>query len=199
MIKTHLQICRVLLLTFVLLNTFVIHSQNDSTYFQIPPKKQQEEIRNYDWLEKITIGGNFALFSSTQSAFVDISPIIGYHLSHFVLIGAGPVYNYYRLNQYGRRYTFDMYGFRVLTRAYLMQSLFLQFGWDILNRSIYTFNNNVLAKERIWVQNVWIGGGIRYNVGANTYMFTSALFNLNQNTYSPYPNPYVQIGFITGF
>ncbi|GAB4208601.1 MAG: hypothetical protein Fur0023_20310 [Bacteroidia bacterium] len=176
-----------------------LFAQNDSTYFSVPQNKKQDKKNSFNWSDKITLGGNFAFFTSTRYTFIDISPIIGYRISNMILIGAGPVYNYYSQYLYNSRYTFDIYGFRTLGRIYLLESLFFQTGWDILNRSIYTIQNNTLQKERMWVQNIWIGGGIRYMIAPNAYMFTSILYNLNQNNYSPYPNPYVQIGFISGF
>ncbi|GAB4454461.1 MAG: hypothetical protein OHK0036_18010 [Bacteroidia bacterium] len=174
-------------------------AQTDSTYFQLPQnKKESKKQSSFQLSDKITFGGNFAFFTSNSSTFVDISPLIGYKLTNFILVGAGPVYNYYSEYQYGTRFTFDIYGVRAMGRIYFLESLFFQTGWDLLNRSIYLYNNNVLQKDRIWVQNIWIGGGVRYMIGSNAYMFTSILFNLNQNNYSPYPNPYIQIGFITG-
>lgn len=174
-------------------------AQTDSTYFQLPQnKKESKKQSSFQLSDKITFGGNFAFFTSNSSTFVDISPLIGYKLTNFILVGAGPVYNYYSEYQYGTRFTFDIYGVRAMGRIYFLESLFFQTGWDLLNRSIYVYNFNVLQKDRIWVQNIWIGGGVRYIIGSNAYMFTSILFNLNQNNYSPYPNPYIQIGFITG-
>lgn len=182
--------------------TQLFFSQNDSTYFQLPDsqkKEKQNRSKSKEWLDRISIGGNFALFASTNASFVDISPLIGYRLSEKVLIGVGPVYTYYSSNQYGSRYSFSMYGFRTLGRVYFLQNLFFQTGWDLLNRSIYVIKFNTLQRDRVWVQNVWLGGGVRYSVGGNAYMFTSILYNLNENEYSPYPNPYLQIGFVTGF
>lgn len=190
-----------IIILYVLLFAFVniVNSQSDSTYFQTPTNKKERKEKNNNWLEKISIGGNFAFYASTRYTFIDISPLIGYRISKIMLIGAGPVYNYYSENLYNSRYSFDVYGFRTMARVYVLESFFFQTGWDILNRSIYTFQYNTLQKDRIWVQNVWLGGGVRYMIGNNTYMFTSVLFNLNQNNYSPYPNPFVQVGIITGF
>ncbi len=191
-----------IVLVFVLLFLrVVLFSQSDSTYFQLPDKQQSrhKKLRNYDWLEKISVGGNFAFFTSTRASFIDISPLVAYRLSKSVMVGAGPVYNYYSDNTWKPRITFSIYGLRTMARVYFLESLFFQIGWDLLNRNVYFVQYNTLQKKRVWVQNIWIGGGVRYAVGANAYMFTSVLYNLNENEYSPYPNPYVQVGFITGF
>lgn len=177
----------------------MILAQNDSTYFQLPNNKKEEKKKDFSWAERISVGGSFAFFASSRYTFIDLSPLIGYRLSKLFLIGAGPVYNYYSEYAYNTRYTFNMYGFRIMARMYFIQNLFFQTGWDNLNRSIYVIRNNTLQQDRIWIQNIWVGGGVRYSVGANSYMFTSVLFNLNQTNYSPYPNPYIQIGFISGF
>lgn len=184
------------------MSTFVTNgiSQNDSTYFKSPIKDSKKTKKEFHWPEKMRVGGNFAFFTSSNATFIDISPLVGYSVSDYLLVGAGLVYNYFSQNNYGYRYNFDVYGFRTLARVYFMQSLFFQTGWDMLNRSIYTITNNQLQKDRIWIQNFWLGGGVRYMIGTNAYMFTSVLFNLNYNpNYSLYPNPYVQIGVITGF
>lgn len=177
----------------------IVFSQNDSTYFQLPEKKKKENKKQFNW-DRISIGGNFALYTSTRYSFVDISPIIGYKISKWLLVGAGPVYTYYSELYGSIKYKFDMYGFRTIGRVYILEGVFAQVGWDKLNRSIYEINyNNIIQEKRIWIDNLWIGGGIRYSIGGNTYMLTSVLFNLNQNAYSPYTNPYIQVGFIVGF
>jgi len=176
-------------------------AQNDSTYFQIPnkDKDKKEKIKDDAWKEKITFGGNFAFYSSVQSSYIDISPLIGYKVAKPVLIAAGPVYNYYSTKLYGSRFTVDVYGFRALARLYVLQSFFIQTGYDYLNRKILLVQNGVLQSDRVWFQNVWIGGGIRYAVFSNTYMFTSVLYNLTPSPYSIYSNPMIQVGFISGF
>lgn len=184
------------ILCFTLLT---IYSQNDSTYFQAPTHKKEKQIKNSEWLEKISIGGNFSFLTNTRFTFVDISPLIGYRVSKTILVAAGPVYNYYSEYLYNLRYKFDIYGIRTMARVYFLESFFIQTGWDYLNRSIYVLQGNTIQQDRIWVQNLWIGGGIRYMFSPNAYTFTSILYNLNQTVYSPYPNPYIQIGFITGF
>ncbi len=198
MIKCFFKCC-LLVSLFSFCSDSFLFAQNDSTYFSLPQNKKQDKKNAFKWSDNMIFGGNFTFFTSTRYTFIELSPIIGYRISNMILIGAGPVYNYYSQYLYNSRYTFDIYGFRTLGRIYLLEGLFFQTGWDILNRSIYTIQNNTLQKERMWVQNIWVGGGIRYMVGANSYMFTSILYNLNQNNYSPYPNPYIQIGFISGF
>lgn len=189
-----------ILFTWVSISTIhSVRSQNDSTYFQRPEKEKKETKTRLNW-DKISIGGNLALYSSTRYSFVDISPIIGYRVDKWLLVGAGPVYTYYSETYGSLKYKFDMYGFRTMVRIHFIENLFFQTGWDKLNRSIYELgNNNTLQEKRIWVDNVWIGGGVNYHLGGNAYMFTNVLFNLNQTVYSPYPNPYVQGGFIVGF
>ncbi|MCX7728696.1 MAG: hypothetical protein N2203_04415 [Bacteroidia bacterium] len=183
----------------MLIQEIQFFAQTDSTYFKLPEKNKEKKEKNFEWMERVSIGGNFAFFTSSRYTFIDISPLIGYRISKMIMIGAGPVYNYYSEYVYNSRFSFDMYGLRCVGRIYLLESLFFQTGWDLLNRSVYTMQYNGLQKDRMWIQNIWIGGGVRYMVTSGTYMFTSVLFNLNQNNYSPYPNPYVQIGFITSF
>ncbi len=198
--RKHMRYFFVCSLVFISINQFCF-SQNDSTYFHLPKDKKKESKKNYDWLKNFTIGGNFAVYASSRFTYVDISPIIGYRISKPLLVGAGPVYTYYSEEYNSGRYKFDVYGFRTIARLYVLQTFFFQTGWDKLNRSIYyvSKNNNTLQEARIWIDNVWIGGGIRYSMGGNNYMFTTVLFNLNQNDYSIYANPYVQVGFIIGF
>lgn len=198
MIKRFFKCCLLVSLFLFCFDNFSF-AQNDSTYFSVPQNKKQDKKNSFNWSDKITLGGNFAFFTSTRYTFIDISPIVGYRVSKILLIGAGPVYNYYSEYNYNTRYSFDIYGFRIFARIYFLENLFFQTGWDNLNRSIYIYQSGILKKDRIWVQNVWVGGGMRYMMFSNAYMFTSVLFNLNQNIYSPYPNPYIQVGFITGF
>jgi len=194
-----IKILIVLIITLICISEW--KAQNDSTYFQIPSKEKNknDKIKDDSWKEKIIYGGNFAFFANQQFSYIDISPLIGYRLTQSLLLAAGPVYNNYSTKLYGARFTVDVYGFRCLARLYFLESFFVQTGYDYLNRKIFIIKNGLLQSDRVWFQNVWIGGGIRYAVVSNTYMFTTILYNLTQSPYSIYSNPMIQVGFISGF
>ena len=83
-----------------------------------------------------------------------------------------------------------------MARYFVLENVFVQAGYDRINRdNPYSYKPNA----RIWIENVLVGGGLRYPVTDHIYCAATALWNLNDTPLSPYPNPIIQIGFIGRF
>ncbi len=183
-------------LILVLSSCFVLLSQNDSTYYQSPRQSQNKTKQSdFNWKEKLIFGGNF-WFQFGRVSYIDISPLIGYKVTKDFIVSAGPVYSSISQSYGNTVYRFDLYGGRILARYYILQSFYAQVGWDKLNRPMpYQYATN----NRVWIDNVWVGGGLKYPIGGNSYSSITILYNLNQTDLSPYTNPYIQVGFMFGF
>ena len=61
-----------------------------------------------------------------------------------------------------------------------MQNVFVQVGWDRINR-----NNpgSLIPNDRIWIDNLLAGGGVRYPVSDKLYVVATGLWNFNNNQY----------------
>jgi hypothetical protein len=165
-----------------------LFSQRDSLY-------REKEKPKINWRDRLYCGGNVgARFGDIT--FIDISPLLGVNITQRFSVGIGAIYNYYNYNYYGTSYKTTMYGGRIFGRYFVLENVFVQGGWDRINRdNPYSF----IPDARIWIDNILVGGGARYPISRNIFVTGIVLFNLNQTPLSPYGNPIVQIGFIGGF
>lgn len=197
--KLSFKIKSVLFVGALLITTSGI-SQNDS----IPdytrkkgekPKRLKNTDEKFNIMDKLFWGGNVGAWIGNPT-FVDLSPLVGYKITDKFSVGVGMIYNYYSYKYSNYNYSTNLIGSRLYSRYFIFENVFAQAGWDHINRdNPYAFN----ANERVWVDNLLIGGGLRYPVSDHFYMVASGLFNLNQTPLSPYSNPIIQIGFVGGF
>jgi hypothetical protein len=158
-------------------------------------RKKEKSPFDMPLRERFYWGGNLgAWFGSTT--FIDISPLLGVKITEKASVGLGFIYNYYSYNYLGAKYSTNMYGSRVYGRYFILENIFLQAGWDKINRdNPYAYS----LDTRVWVDNLLVGGGLRLPIGNNFYGMATGLWNLNQGPLSPYANPIIQVGFVGGF
>ena len=141
-------------------------------------------------------GGSFGLQFGTITA-IDISPVFGYRFTENIAAGVGGTYQYYRDGRFMPALKTDIYGGRAFARYYFLEKLFLHGEIEIINFEKIAFMPGVSStqKDRIWENNIFLGGGYRQLLGEFSSMHISILYNFNQGPYSPFSNPQVRIGF----
>ncbi|MCB0805793.1 MAG: hypothetical protein KDC05_08335 [Bacteroidales bacterium] len=176
-------------------------------------------------MERISIGGGLGLSFSDYSTLVDVSPVIGYSVSDDFMVGIGLTYKYYRYKDYYRRlsdrelfdYKTNMYGMSVWSRYFLTKSeipvienMFLHAEIEpLLFTTDYALapqgeyddifgNRYNKQNQQQTLTGVFLGGGLMQPVGGRSYMYIEALWNFNEDLYSPYSNPRIRIGVSVG-
>ncbi len=164
-------------------------AQSDSLSKPRKPKNEKPFIDRLFW------GGTVGAWIGNPT-FIDASPLIGYKVTERFSVGVGAIYNYYSYRYNNYKYSVNFYGGRVMARYFVLENVYLQAGYDRINRdNPYSYKPNA----RIWIENILVGGGLRYPVSDNIYCAASGLWNLNDTPLSPYPNPIIQIGFVGSF
>ena len=159
-----------------------IFSQNMPLEQKLPPPKLTDHLF---W------GGEIGLQFGTIT-FINISPLIGYKITKYLSIGAGPKYLYYKYKDPALVYTTSMYGGRVFTRYNITQTIFAHAEYEVLNLETY-------FKQRQNVESIFIGGGFRQRIGEKAYLAVYGLWNIRQSIYSPYTNPLIRMEFISAW
>lgn len=200
MIKRFVYRKRTLLFFIMLFNLNAVLSQTDTIpdytrKSENKPKKEKDNSEKINIWDRMFWGGNVGVWIGNPT-FVDLSPLVGYKVTEKLSVGVGFIYNYYSYTYSNYKYSTNLMGGRLYGRYFVFENVFAQAGWDHINRdNPYAFNPG----ERVWVDNILVGGGVRYPIGDNFYCVASGLFNLNQTPLSPYRNPIIQIGFVGGF
>ena len=148
------------------------------------------------------------------STYIDISPMVGYHVFDRLAVGLGPHYIF--LSQkataaYPYDYQTHSYGlkgfarFSLITHAEeflplnLFNELFVHLEYEglSLEKAYYVppFNED----GRFIYQGILVGGGISQRVGLYNSVSFTVLWNINESSTSPYSNPVFRVGFNTFF
>ena len=184
-------------LIFVFGIVVITSAQNDTTRRSPDGRKAfNEPKQEMNWQDRLFWGGTVGAWFGTQT-FIDLSPLVGIKITDKLSVGVGFIYNYYNYSYGGYKYQTSLYGSRLYARYFVWENVFLQAGWDKINRD--NPNPYYNASERVWVDNLLVGGGVRYPVSDKLYLVATGLWNLNQSSLSPYANPIIQIGFVGGF
>lgn len=155
----------------------------------------KEEPKMFDtFKDRLYVGGNVgASFGSIT--YISLQPILGCQINKKFSVGVGATYNYYSQNFGGSKFVSTIYGGNAFARYMILDYLFAQAGWDKLSVPDY-FSPNI--NSRRWVDNILVGGGYRQAFSDKGAFVAAIFYNINQNDYSPYQNPIIQIGFNIG-
>ena len=149
------------------------------------------------------------------STYIDIAPMLGYHINDRFSVGMGPHYIYQSQKAtpyYPISYQTHVYGlkgfarFALITNAEqflpinLFYDLFAHFEYEGMSlEKAYFYAPSYPDDGRFIYQGLLVGGGISQRVGILNTISIMALWNLNESSRSPYSNPVFRIGFNTYF
>lgn len=168
-------------------------------------EKQEKKESN----RKFFFGGNFALMIGTVTN-IEISPLVGYHITPRLSAGTGITYAYYKERFTGfNTYESHIYGGRIfgswLAIKDLKELIGLPGSGGIIGYTEYEALNmddnykttliSTSDQSRKWFHNVYVGGGYRQPLGKNASFNIMVLWNLNQSPELPYDNPIIRVGF----
>ena len=144
--------------------------------------------------DRLFIGGNFG-FQFGNVTLVDVSPMVGYHITHRLSTAVGVIYQYYHESYDQYKYSTHIFGGRIWLRCYVFKGLFAHAEYELLNYDPYDV---FLENDRITVSSYLLGGGYTQWIGPKTFMSLTILWDLNASPYSLYQNPIFQVGFGVG-
>jgi len=171
-------------------------------FFSVTVANGQEEAKQ----RKIFFGGNFGLMFGTVTD-IEVSPLAGYRVTPRLSAGVGLTYEYYREKYVNNStYATSIYGGRLFASYMVIKDLKEAIGlptnggimghveYEALNidANYYYYDET----GRVWLSNVYVGGGFKQPIGVNSAFYILVLWNLNQSTkYSPFDNPVIRVGF----
>lgn len=151
--------------------------------------------RPESFLDRLYFGGNFGLQFGTYT-LINLSPNVGYKITDKLSMGLGFTYQYIKYQDLG----FHTYGPSVFARYKIVDYLFAHVENEVLNVPVITVDQfgNVLNEERAIINSLLVGGGYMQSTD-NFGFYAMVLFNLTEETYTPYTNPIIRLGFGYGF
>jgi len=188
---------RVLLLIIIVTVSFAVTAQEESQ-----DRKGKFFIIPEFWL------------SFGTSTYVEVSPMVGYHVLDRLVVGLGPHYMYlsqkatpmfpyaYHTHSYGLK---GFARFALITHAEeflpikLFSEVFVHAEYEglSLERKYYVPPYN--ESGRYLYRGLLLGGGFSQRIGVYNSVSFTILWDINESTITPYSNPILRVGFNTYF
>ena len=170
------------------------------SFSQFEPEKEER------FIDKMFFGGSFELAFGTITV-VNLSPIVGYRITPRLSSGLGGVYIYQKYKNYNFEYS--VYGGSIFAQYNIVQDLSEYFSRfpgsitlhvenEILNvEELYTdlAGYTYLTGNRIWIDNVLLGGGLKQPLGRRSSVSIMILWDVTEHPSSPHVNPIFRLGF----
>ena len=187
---------KLILLLYLLIITFPALSQEETQKPKDQPVTGEEETEKVPFKNKLYFGGNLGM-SFGSYTFIDLSPLVGIRWSRRFQTETGFSYNYTKDKRYEKDYTYNQYGGMVNAQFYFIPQLFAHAEFQANSLEEYVAPN---TKERHFVPFMYLGAGLRQNIGRNSFLYIRVLFDVINSEYSPYSpgDPYFSIGFNIG-
>jgi hypothetical protein len=141
--------------------------------------------------------------------YIEVAPMIGYHVNNRLSIGLGPHYIYQSQKAIPPYPSYDShaYGlkgfarFSIITNAEeflpikLFSDLFVHVEYEGLSLERELYVPPYIEAGRFIYQGFLVGGGFSQRVGMYNSVSFMVLWDVNESSYSPYSNPIFRVGF----
>jgi len=145
--------------------------------------------------DRLFFGGSLG-FQFGSYTYVDVSPMVGYHITDRLSGGLSATYIYYNVDDPGYyNYSSHVYGGSIFTRFMVTNDFFAHAELELLNMDIY----DPFYIGRQTIPSLLLGGGYRMAMGSRASMSFLVLFDVIEDRYSPYINPVMELGVGIGF
>ena len=153
---------------------------------------------------KVYYGGNIGFNFWNDYFYLSVQPLIGYKVSPKFSIGGKIAYSYLNDRRFDPSFNSHNFGgsvfarYRVTPQVYL-HSEFVYASFDQITG--FDFQKNEWKSDRVWVPFLLLGGGLSQHVGPNVWLFAEVLFDVINDSNSPYKkwDPIVSFGAGVGF
>ncbi len=147
----------------------------------------------------VYVGGNVGFGFGTID-WVEVSPLVGYHLSDRFSLGLGGLYRWRDDGRYPGGLSTTDYGASVFGRYWFAPFAFGHLEIEYLS---YEYALVDLSTERADQTSTFVGGGVAQPVGGNVALHLTVLYNLSYDSndrLAPYDSPWVyRAGVSVGF
>ncbi len=179
----------IILMGFSLVFSQRVENEDLSTMKEKPEKKEKTQKVFYGG----TLGFNFGSYFR-----ISVEPLVGYRVSSKFSIGGKFRYEYINDGRYDADVTYHNYGGSLFARYRVIPQIYLHAEPAYMS---YQFSVSSYESKREWVPFIFLGGGYVQRVGSNTFLYAEVLFDVLQDTNSPYESgdPFISVGVSMGF
>jgi len=147
------------------------------------------------------------------STYIEVAPMVGYHVFDRLAVGLGPHYIYQsqKATPYFDAYNTHSYGLKGFARFYLIthaeewlpirlfSDLFVHAEYEGLSLEKAYYVPPYNEEGRYLYRALLLGGGLSQRIGLYSSVSFTILWDVNESSISPYSNPVFRVGFNTYF
>jgi hypothetical protein len=149
------------------------------------PVKNTQKREEINWKEKIYYGGNVGLSFYSSGGLIDLSPNVGYKFNKYFSGGLQLIFTNINYRYQNFNYSYRFYGGGVFARALVLNWLFLQAEYDILD---VPKDFSLVSKKRVIADVPMAGVGFRNQLGEKSCYYTTIMYEFAPTPNSPYTN-----------
>jgi len=156
-------------------------------------QKSENPYKGLPFNERITIGGDLGLSFGNQLTYIRIAPVLGYIVNPKLTVGAGPSFQYWEDRRFIPSLETTIYGGSTFGRYFVLDQLFLQAEFEVLNLDEINFSvgSDFDSRDRVTIPVFFVGGGYSQRTSGGSGFFVSVMYDLIGDLNSPYPNDLV--------
>jgi len=155
--------------------------------------------------ERIVFGGDIGL-SFGSITYIKLAPVVGYRITERLTAGLGPIYIYESYKHYDLKTS--TFGGKVVASYTIFRgsslpaiaglgNIVLHAENEIINiEPLYYSGYYYYFGDRLWIDNVLLGGGLTQYIGNRFGVSILILWDITQNQYSPYSNPILNLDLV---
>lgn len=138
-----------------------------------------------DWKERIYFGGGFGLSGGSNSAYISLSPIVGYMITQRLSGGVGVTYQYVKSGDFDD----NRYGGQLFLRMNLFKGIFLYSSYEFINLSP---SLGTVENDRRTYKRLPLGAGLSQPIGKRSSInFLAAYDVIWDETERAYNSPWI--------
>ena len=147
--------------------------------------------------KRVFFGGSIGMTFGDYTRF-SIQPLVGYQLTPKVSTGVKFIYEYIEDKRYTPDLTASNYGGSVFGRLRPVPGFYAHTEFAYISYELQTLSGSSTRTE---VPFLYLGGGIVQRLSANASAYVEVLFDVLQDSNSPYDDwqPFVSVGVMAGF
>lgn len=170
-----------LVLLLILLTATTTHAQ-----------KSENPYKGLPFKDRVFVGGNLGLSFGNQLTYIRIAPMLGYYINPRLSVGAGPSFQYWEDRRYSPSLESTIYGGSTFGRFFLLDEIFLQAEFELLNLEEINFNPlSDFNRGRVTIPVLFVGGGYSQKFAGGSGIFIAVMYDIIGDLNSPYPNDLV--------
>ena len=147
-------------------------------------------------------GGSLGFGFSSNYFSISIQPIVAYKITPKLSLGGKIGYTYWSNSSVDPTFNSSNYGGSIFSRYRIIPQLYAHAEFAYWSYENAYFNPSVgYTTERNWVPFLLLGGGFSQMISPNVWAYAEVLFDVLNDTNSPYDewDPFISFGVGVGF